>query len=808
MVVGLTDVRYGLRMLKKSPGFTAVAVFTLALGIGANSSIFSIINEVFLRPVPLAKDPSRLVALGRSLDGREWNGFTHSGYLAYRKQNQVFSGLMGYRGADMNLTGGGAQRINATLVTGNYFTVLGINAFLGRTFLPEEDQTPGSHPVAVISYGLWTSRFGSDQNLVGKSLTLNGRGFTVVGIAPRGFTGIESGESTDVWVPLMMEGVARPLFPVINSGDFFSSLTVVGRLNPGISFAQAQAEMSVLAHALEETDPTTKKQKQVILSPNVRFPDPEWRAYARIMTAPLIAAVALVLLIACANVANLLLARTSARSREIAVRLALGASRVQLVRQFLTEGMLLSLLGGLLGVFVGMIPSRLSQVFWGPLDLSPDGRVLGFTFLISLLTGMIMGFAPAMQSSKPDLVPALKDGAPQGGYRGFKLRSLLVILQVALSMVLAVGAGLLVKTLRNRQAIDLGFETKHLLIVPLELRPMGYAENRVRSLQRLLVDRLVAFPGVLSVSLAHDPPVSGLLSGPRKIFTEGQESGLGIPVDYDEVAPRYFETLGVSLVRGRDFTDKDRQGSPGVAIISESMARRVWPGEDPIGKHFRLIQFISLSPYQEVVGVVKDTRYRRLEQKPTPHLYLPFAQNFQVSATVLIRIAVKPNALAQGVRREVVAMDPSLPPPDVRTMADHVSDADSDQKGLAALMSLFGFLALVLASVGVYALMSSAVSQRKHEIGIRMALGADRRDVLKLIVGRALFLTLAGIAIGLTAALALAREISSILYGVSSTDSLTYACVSLLLTAVALFASYIPARRAVKMNPMVVLREQ
>jgi putative ABC transport system permease protein len=507
------------------------------------------------------------------------------------------------------------------------------------------------------------------------------------------------------------------------------------------------------------------------------------------------------LLIACANVANLLLARTSARSREIAVRLALGASRVQLVRQFLTEGMLLSLLGGLLGVFVGMIPSRLAQLFWGPLDLSLDGRVLGFTFLISLLTGMVMGFAPAMQSSKPDLVPALKDGAPQGGYRGFKMRSLLVILQVALSMVLAVGAGLLVKTLHNRQAISLGFETKHLLIVPLELRPMGYAENRVRSLQRLLVDRLAAL-------LAHDLPVSGFLSGPRKIFTEGQENGPGISVDYDEVAARYFETLGVSLIRGRDFTDKDRQGSPGVAIISESMASRVWPGEDPIGKHFRLIQFMSLSPYQEVVGVVKDTRYRRLEQKATPHLYLPFSQNLQVAATVLIRTAVNPNALTQAIRREVVAMDSGLPPPDVRTMAAYVSDADSDQKGLAALMSLFGFLALVLASVGVYALMSSAVSQRTHEIGIRMALGADRRDVLKLIVGRALFLTLAGIAIGLTAALALAREISSILYGVRSTDSLTYACASLLLIAVALLASYIPARRAMRINPMVVLREQ
>jgi predicted permease len=565
--------------------------------------------------------------------------------------------------------------------------------------------------------------------------------------------------------------------------------------------------MNVLAHALEETDPTTKKQRQVILSPNIRFPDPEWRAYARGIVALLTAAVVLVLLIACANVANLLLARNSGRIREIAVRLALGARRVEIIQQFLTESMLLSLLGGLLGVFVGMILAHLAQAYWD-IPSSLDGRVLGFTLLIALLTGMIMGFAPALQSSKPDLVLALKEGAPQTGYRGSKVRSLLVILQVALSMVLIVGAGLFVRTLCNRQTIDLGFETKHLLIVPFELRPMGYAESRVRSLQRMLVERLAAFPGVQSVSLAHGPPVRGFLSGPKSIFTEGQEGGPGILVDYDDVAPRYFETLGVSVIRGREFSDEDRQGSPRVAIINETMAHQVWPGEDPIGKRFRMIQFISLGPYQEVVGVVKDTRYRRLEEKPTPHVYLPIAQNFQESAMILIRTAVNANTLAQGVRHEVVAMDPSLPPPDVRTMADRVSGQDSDQQAIAALMSLFGFLALVLASVGVYALMSYTVAQRTHEIGIRMALGAERRDVLKLIVGQALFLALAGIAVGLVAALVLTREISSMLYGVSPADPLTLAFASVLLAAVALSAGYVPARRAMRANPLVALREE
>jgi len=435
LLPNLMDLRTALRMLVKNPGFSAAAILALALGVGANSSIFSIINEAFLRPVPLAREPDRLVALGRASDGRSFGGFTHPGYLEYRAQSQSFSGLMAYRGAEMNLASGGApERVRTTLVSHNYFSVLGVNASPGRTFLPEEDQTPGSHPVVVLSHRLWKNRFGMDPNIVGRTLVLNGQGFTVVGIAPEGFLGVELGEPADIWVPLMMEGTARPLFPVLNN-RLFDILHVVGRLKPGINLEQARAEMTVLAHALEEVNRATKKQMTVVLSRNIRFTDPDFRAEAQTLLALLMTTAGVVLLIACANVANLLLARASVRRRETAIRLALGASRFQLVRQFLMESMLLALLGGALGIFVGIVLTRLPQAYLGPeYDFSPDIRVLTFTLLVSLLTGVIMGLTPSLQGSKPDLVPALKGIEFSGGYRGGRLRRLLVVLQVAPSL--------------------------------------------------------------------------------------------------------------------------------------------------------------------------------------------------------------------------------------------------------------------------------------------------------------------------------------------------------------------------------------
>lgn len=798
-------------MLVKNPGFSAAAILALALGVGANSSIFSIINEAFLRPVPLAREPDRLVALGRASDARSFDGFTHPGYLEYRAQSRSFSGLMAYRGAEMNLASGGdPERVRATLVSHNYFSVLGVNAFYGRTFLPEEDQTPGSHPVVVVSHRLWKNRFGMDPNIVGRTLVINGQGFTVVGIAPEGFLGVELGEPADIWIPLMMEGTARPLFPVLNN-RLFTSLHVVGRLKPGINLEQAQAEMTVLAHALEEVNRATKKQMTVVLSRNIRFTDPDDRAEAQTLLALLMTTAGVVLLTACANVANLLLARASVRRRETAMRLALGASRLQLVRQLLTESMLLALLGGALGIFVGMVLTRLPQAYLGSgIDFSPDIRVLTFTLLVSLLTGIIMGLTPALQGSKPDLVTALK-GIESSGYCGARLRRLLVVLQVAPSLVLIVGAGLLVSTMRNLQAIDLGFDIHRLLVLPLNLRLQGYQEAKVRLMQSELVERLQALPGVQSVSLANDVPVRGMFPESREILPEGQELPFAahrILVDYNEVTPRYFETLGVPMVLGRGFTDADKPDTPPVAVISETMARRYWPGADPIGKRFRIARFMSWSPYHQIVGVVKDTRYNRLEQRPASHLYLPLSQNFNVDEMVLLRTSIDPQGVRDALRREAAALDPNLPPLSVRTLAEVLAEQDSDQRMIAALVSCFGFLALTLASIGVYALMSYEVAQRTREIGVRMALGAKRWEVFRLVVGQAMFLAVAGVALGLVAAFFLARIIAGRLYGISSSDPLTLAGASVLLIAVAVLASYFPARRAMRIEPFAALRHE
>ena len=801
----LIDVRCGIRMLAASPGFTAVAALTLALGIGANSAIFSILNEVFLRPIPLVPHQDRLVVLGRTLDGRDWQGFTHPDYLEYRARSRAFDGLTAFRDADMNLTcGSEVQRVRATLVSGNYFSVLEVKAALGRTFLAEEDRTEGTHPVAIVSHALWARCFVSDPGVLGKTLLLNGVGFTVVGIAPEGFVGTELDEFPDLWIPLMMEGQARPLFPVLNN-RLFHSLKVVGRLSSGIGIDQAQAEMRVLSRALEQVDGRTKRQREVTLSPNVRFTEPEWRAWARQILGLLMAVAGVVLVIACSNVANLLLARLSARRREIAVRFALGASRLQVIRQFLIESVLLALLGGALGVFIGLAMTRLAQSFLGALRFRLGLTVLGFTFLLSLLTAIIMGLAPALQGSKAGLVPALKGGVTETGFRSSRVRRLLVVLQVALSLMVIIGAGLFLRTVSNLQRIDLGFETRHLLVVPLDLRSQGYPDSRVQSLERQAVERLQALPGVESVSLAGGMPVSGFLSRTREILIDGR-GWADIKVDEDRVGTRYFETLGVPIMRGRGFSDSDRSGGPLVAVISESMARRFWPSEDPIGKRFRISQFVSWSPSHEVVGVVADTRYRRLEHSITPHLYVPLSQNPEVSVTLLARTSIDPSSLLRETRREVTGLDPSLPLPRIMTLADHLRDSDAGQRLVATFVGLFGVLGLVLAAVGVYSLMSYTVAQQRREIGVRMALGAARRDVVRLVMGKALLLALTGVTIGLAGAFASTSAIASQLYGVSAVDPLTFVCASALLPVVALAAAWLPARRAVRVDPTAALR--
>jgi len=702
------DLRFAARMLIRNPGFTAAALLSLGLGIGANTAIFSVINEVFLRPVPLVTSPDRLVAVGRTLDGKAFEGFSHPEYLEYRDHNQTFSGLMGYRGTELNLIhGGDALRIRGLLVTANYFSVLGVNAVLGRTFLPEEDRTPGSHPVAVLSHELWKNSFGSDTAILGKTLVLNGHDYTVIGITPRGFKGIEMGETAAVWLPMAMEGSVRPMFPTLNS-RMFTVLSVVGRLRAGISMEQAQASMNTLARALEQTDSKTGKQRRATLSADVRFTDPEWRSEAARLLALLMGTAAMVLVIACTNVANLLLSRANARSKETAIRIALGAGRGRLMQQFLSESLFLSLLGGAVGLLIGFWMSNLPKVFLGgEFDFSPDTKVLTFTFLISVLSGILFGFAPALQVSKPAHVGSALKNTVAGGVSGSpRLRNYLVILQVALSLVLVTATGLLVRTMHNLRSLDLGFETRSILAMPIELRPAGYSAAEAWMIQSRLVDRVASLPGVRSACLADDLPVSGWFSGTRELLLEDRETwyqGRGIRVDLSVVSGNYFHTLGIPLLRGRDFGRQDQKESPPVAIVSETAAQQFWPGQDAIGKRFRIIEFMGrLSGFRQVIGVVKDTRYHRLDRKTAPHLYLPLSQSPELDTKLLVGASGKPQSIIEGVRREVRAIDQNLPVSDLRTLANLIAERDGEKNMTAALVSMFGLLALILAMIGLY----------------------------------------------------------------------------------------------------------
>jgi predicted permease len=508
-----------------------------------------------------------------------------------------------------------------------------------------------------------------------------------------------------------------------------------------------------------------------------------------------------------------LLARVSARSAEIAIRGALGASRRRLIRQFLTESLFLSLLGGAVGVCIGFWMSNIPKAFPGnDFDFSPDRKVLAFTLFLSLLSGMFFGLAPALHVSKPScLALALKSAAAGKVSVGARLRNLLVVLQVALSLVLVTGAGLLVRTMHNLRTIDLGFETEHVLVMRVELRPLGYSEKQARLIQSRLVERVANLLGVRSASLADDLPISGWFSGTRELILEDREAsfqGGRVHVDLSVVTGDYFDTLGISLLRGRGFNGHDRKESPLVAIVSETAAHQFWPGQDPIGKRFRTVEFMSLSPYRQVIGIVRDTRYHRLERKTVPHLYLPLSQKSELDTMLLVRASGNPKSLFEGVRREVRALDKNLPVADLRTLADRIADRDGDQNMTAALVSMFGFLALILAMVGLYGTVSYSVSQRTREIGIRVALGAERSRLLRWAIGLGMRYALAGVAIGLVVALLGLRLISSFLYEVAPTDPVTFIVVTALLLGATLLACYIPARKAAAADPMIALRQE
>jgi predicted permease len=827
------DVRYGFRVLRASPGFAAVAVLSLALGIGANTSIFSVVNAALLRPLPVTQ-PDQLVFVFNGSRTNPYSTSSYPDYVDYRDKNEVFSDFLTYSSITMSARADDqTDLISGSIVSGNFFEALGVRAALGRTFLPEEDATPNTHPVAVISHGMWERRFGGDTKIIGQQLTLNGHAFTIVGVAPRGFNGPEVLENNDIYVPTMMQALVRPPRGGF-SGDMNPDLLarrgarwmrMIGRLKPDVGIEQAQAAMSTIADGLAQAYPEDNRNTIATLFP-VNKVDPQ--AYTQLLSvaALLLAVVAIVLLIACANVANLLLARASARRKEIAIRLAMGASRSRLVRQLLTESLLLSLGGGVVGLLFALWTIDLLKsatppdgIFSFTLDYKLDGRVLAFTFLLSLATGVIFGLAPALQASRPDLVPALKDeiSAAAQGRRRLTLRSGLVVAQVALSLVLLIGAGLFLRSLNNAQSIDPGFNANKILDAQLNINLLRYTKGQGREFYRQVIEQIEALPGVESASLARVVPMSGagrtssfLIQGQQGPDNVSRSEGTGPDVDNqytvntNVIGLKYFSTMGIPLLRGRDFTPQDNEGAPLAAIVNEAFARRYFDGEEALGK--RLSFRGAQGPWAEIVGVARDIKYRTLGETPRPSVYVPLLQNHETGMALHVRTIGDPVSVAGAVRREVQALDQNLPVTNLQPMSAVLGSSLFAARMGAVLLAIFGLLALLLAAVGLYGVMSYTVARRTREIGIRMALGAQTGNVLRLVLKEGMVLVGGGVAVGLIVAAAVTRLLVSFLYGVSPLDAATFAAIPLVLALAALLATYLPARRAAKVDPMIALR--
>ncbi|HEX8140380.1 MAG TPA: ABC transporter permease [Pyrinomonadaceae bacterium] len=818
----MQDIRFGARMLFKSRAFTIVAVLSLALGIGANTTIFTLVNAVLLQSLPVSEPAQLMSVFGTDENNRgnqlDFAPISYPNYIDYRDQNDVFTGLLIFGGAQMSLSGTGEpEQVNGLMVSGNYFDLLGVKAALGRTFLPEEDSTPGTHPVVVLSHAFWQRRFGGDPSIVGKTIMLNNQGFTVIGVAPPSFRGTFAIGAFDFWVPMAMHdqvltGTFREWFNERRALLF----NVIGRLKPGVSREQAQVAMQTIARRLEQEYPKANEKRSVMLVPLAQSTiNPNQRDLFVRAGGLLSTVVGLVLLIACANVANLMLARATARRKEIAIRAALGAGRMRIIRQLLTESVLLSVLGGVLGLFLAYWACELLWSFRPPffnqndLSLRLDGRVLGFTMLLSLLTGIIFGLAPALQSTRTDLVTELKEksGPPKQARKRFNLRNLLVIAQMALSLVALIGAGLFIRSLRNAQKLNPGFETEKLMVMSYDLGAQGYNATRGREFDRQVQARVEAIPGVRSAAVASNAPFNGGFL--RSVFVEGQEtpaSGRGILTLVNTVGMKYFETLGIPVLRGRDFSTSDQENSVHVVVINEAMAKRFWPGQDALGKRFK---FFGDEFQTEVVGVVRNSDSTQLgEDPPRPVAYLPLSQSFAPAVTLYVRTEADPTTVLATVRREVQAIDPNLPLVAVSTISEVLNQVLWAPRMGAVLLAVFGLLALILAAVGIYGVLGYTVTQRTHEIGLRMALGAQRSDVLKMVVRQGMILTLIGVAVGVGVAFVLTRFMESMLYGVAATDPVTFIGVPLVLALVALLACLIPARRATRVDPMIALRHE
>jgi len=813
----IKDLRYAFRMLAKTPGVTLVAIMTLALGIGANTAIFSSVSAFTLRPLPVPHADQLIRPVELAEDRGENDSFSYPDFNDYRNQSTVFEGLCA---EDMVQAAIDTQEQNdviwGQMVSGNYFDMLQVKPFMGRTFSPDEDGAPGAHPVVVLGHSLWQRRFASDPTIVGKTLRLNNHQFQVIGVAPESFRGTKFGLAMDFWTPMAMINELK------GSSDLLTSrnshwMNILGRLKPGVSLAQASAEMNAISSRLNQTyvDDRAGNTQAKVLSEI----DGRWGQASSVIKsggALAMAIVGLVLLIACANVANLLLARAAARRKEIGIRLALGASRARLIRQLLTESLLLSLIGGALGLMLAYWMTNLMQGFIPVLEynivenfFSLDTRALIFTFVISVATGIIFGLAPAWSSSNPDIVPVLKGGSEivKGKTRRVTLRSSLVVAQVALSLVVLVCAGLFIKSFRKAQQMDPGFDTKNAVLITLNPPLIGYDSDKSKNFYQQVSERMRNVPGVEAIALARLLPLGDSSNSNGPILKEGEtlaRGSAGRDIMMNVIGPGYFKAMQIPVMEGRDFDDRDKEKTQRVVIINQRMAQVLWPGESAVGKRI-LVGADSHDPL-EVVGVVKTGKYRTLAEDPRSFFYYPLSQRRPGIMTLIVRTTGDARNFVGSVRHELQQIDHAVPMSAVKTMSQHMTWPLWGPSMAATLALAFGLIALVLSSVGLYSVMAYVVSQRTKEVGIRMALGASHQDVLKMITSQGMRLAILGAGLGLVLALVLAKVMASLLIGVSGYDITTFVIVSGLLTFVALVASYLPARRATKINPLIALR--
>ncbi len=815
----LQDIRYGWRMLAKTPALTVVVAVTLALGIAANVLIFSFVNGFLLRPMPVPH-PERIAVLAAQQKGGSQllSAFSYPDFVDFRKQADSLADLIGYALVRPGLSADGrADQVLASCVTGNYFDVLGVKPALGRLILGTEENQPGRQPVVVLGYSYWKKRFAGNPGVIGKEVRVNGQEATIIGVVPRQFRGVISVIEMDMYVPLgnlasMEEFSGNPLAdrsaPVVR---------VLARLKPGVTFSQTQATVNVIASRLARQYPSSDSGLSVhVYREQLARPQPLGNNLVVIIASFFLILAALLLLLACMNVANVLLARATVRQREMGLRAALGAGRGRLICQMLTETTLLGLCGGLLGLALGewIRPADILKAAQSSLpvrlDFSFDWHVFAYCFAATLFSGIFVGLWPALRASRTDLNTILQEGGRSGsaGSSRNRLRSALVVAQVAGSLMLLIIAGLFVRSLRHAETMYLGFDPDHMLSLSMDPHQIGYDETRTLEFYRRLEDRARALPGVQSVSLAYGAPMTGNVNAGTVAFdnqtlTPGQQPP---SLFFDNIDPSYFETTRVPLLRGRAFTESDNQAAPPVVIVNQTMADKYWPHQDPIGKHFTLKTAVGPAKTAQVVGVAGNGKYLFIVEDPTPFFYVPLAQNYTSARALQVRSLVAPEGLLAPLQTEIHKLAPDLPVIDAKTMKDAMGDNLQEFRLGAGVAAAMGAIGLILAVIGIYGIVSFSAVQRTREIGIRMALGGTARDVLSLILQQGVRMVILGLAVGVLAALGITRVMTGLLVGVSPNDPLTYAAVALLLAAVALLACWIPARRATHVDPGIALR--